>query len=106
MLLSTHQFIDQDDLDKLKEGIVKEILKAISTLNKPVKKSKMDEKLEELDGYIILKHALNKMGLSQKQWRDTFKSQIQHRSYCRETWVNVDSILDFYKRDNIIPPRF
>jgi hypothetical protein len=63
--------------------------------------SKSEKINNEIDNWILLKHAYTKLGISRAQWYSKYQKIIKHRNYAGTTWVYAPSILDFFESNNI-----
>ncbi len=70
----------------------------------PLKKtqpSKSEKTNDEIDNWILLRHAYTKLGISKAQWYSKYQKIIKHRTYAGTTWVFAPSILEFFESNNI-----
>ncbi len=92
--------VEQVYIDKLIASI-DELKKLVETQSRQITTSKSEKTIDELDNWILLRHAYVKLGISRAQWYSKYQKIIRHRNYAGTTWVYAPSILDFFESNNI-----
>ncbi len=93
--------IEQGEFNKLLQSIedLKQLI--LNRHTQPAKKTKTDQILEEIEQYVPLKVALNKLGITSSTWHDNHKHFIQWKKDGKRVWVYLPSINKYLKQDNV-----
>jgi hypothetical protein len=92
--------LDQEHLDKLIASI-DELKKLVETQSRQRTPTKSESANDEIENWILLRHAYTKLGITRAQWYSRYQKIIKHRTYAGTTWVYAPSILEFFKSNNI-----
>ncbi|WP_317897173.1 hypothetical protein [Aurantibacillus circumpalustris] len=93
--------IDQEELNKLIQSVEELKKLVIAKPVPPLKQTKLDSTMEEIENYIPLHLAWKKLGCKKSKWYEKYVHLIQYKVYDRTVWVYAPSILKFLKEDNI-----
>lgn len=76
-------------------------LKQIQSQKPSSKQTVEDKTLTELKNFVQLKEALKMMNITKQKWYRVYQHILRHKTYNRDTWVYLPSMLNFMQTNNI-----
>ena len=99
------QIPEEGDFNKLYQILdeIKKLLLEPRRVEKPANLTPAEKELSEIEYFIPLHLAWEKLSIGESTWYRTYQNVIKHKKYGKQVWVDTRSINEFLNKDNINP---